>query len=90
MLTAKFKTDLTGSIPRLVGVFAWHKCQSVCFFFSAARLLFRLHLDSFYLVSQVKISHEISSVINKTHQTVDLYNFFCFCFCLNTVQGFSA
>ena len=43
------------------------------FFFSAAHLLFRLHLDSFYLVSQVKISHEISSVINKTHQTVDLY-----------------
>ena len=43
------------------------------FFFSAAHLLFRLHLDSFYLVSRVKISHEISSVINKTHQTVDLY-----------------
>ena len=76
MLTTKFKTDLTGSIPRLVGVFAWHKCHSVFFFFSAAHLLFRLHLDSFYLVSQVKISHEISSVINKTHQTVDLYIFF--------------
>ena len=27
------------------------------FFFNAAHLLFRLHLDSFYLVSQVKISH---------------------------------
>ena len=47
------------------------------FFFSAAHLLSRLHLDSFYLVSQVKISHEISSVINKTHQTVDLY-IFCY------------
>ena len=45
------------------------------FFFSAAHLLFRFHLDSFYLVSQMKISHEISSVINKTHQTVDLYFF---------------
>ena len=65
MLTAKFKTDLTESIPRLVGVFAWHKCHSVFFFFSAAHLLFRLHLDSFYLVS-----HEISSVI------VDIYIFF--------------
>ena len=40
------------------------------FFFSAAHLLFRLHLDSFYLVLQVKISPEISSVI------VDLYIFF--------------
>ena len=46
------------------------------FFFSVAHLLYRLHLDSFYLVSQVKISHEISSVINKTHQIVDLYIFF--------------
>ena len=48
------------------------------FVYSAAHLLFRIHLDSFYLVSQVKISHEISSVINKTHQTVDLYIFFCY------------
>ena len=73
MLTAKFKTDLTGLIPRLVGFSLGTNVTVFFFFFSAAHLLFRLHLDSFYLVSQVKTSHEIRSIINKTHQTVDLY-----------------